>query len=267
MWLCTLPSENRPMKCSTCAVRARLGAGDDLLPGLALPDRAGGDGVGDQRRALRVDLAGADGVVADLGVAHVLVGGHAHRGAVGAQGDVGVLREQAVEGGLARGVDGAAGLRQLHRFQTLGRFEVIVARRQRQTIGRAQGRSTHNLDRQGELARHSLDNHQLLIVLLPEQGDTRLHAGKQLQHHRAHTAKETRAEMALQDVRQFGRRLHGKPLRFGVELFFAGRKQHITTGSIQRLAVGLPGTRVGIKVFVRQELQTVDKNTHHHHIA
>jgi hypothetical protein len=64
---------------------AGLGAGDDLLPGLALPDRAFGDRVGDQRGALRVDLAGADGVVADLGVAHVVVGRHAHRGAVGAQ--------------------------------------------------------------------------------------------------------------------------------------------------------------------------------------
>ncbi len=90
------------------SVRARLGAGDDLLPGLALPDRAFGDGVGHQRRALRIDLAGADGVVADLGVAHVVVGRHAHRGAVGTQADVGVLGEQAVERGLARGVDGAA---------------------------------------------------------------------------------------------------------------------------------------------------------------
>jgi len=42
------------------AVRAGLGAGDDLPPRLALPDRAVGDRVGDQRRALRIDLAGTE---------------------------------------------------------------------------------------------------------------------------------------------------------------------------------------------------------------
>jgi hypothetical protein len=62
-----------------------LRGGDDLLPGGPGPDRAFGDRIGHQRGALGVDLAGADGVVADLGVAHVVIGGHAHRGAVGAQ--------------------------------------------------------------------------------------------------------------------------------------------------------------------------------------
>ena len=62
-----------------------LGAGNDLLPGLALPDRAGGNGVGNQRSALAIDLAGTDGIVANLGIAHVLIGRHADRGAVGAQ--------------------------------------------------------------------------------------------------------------------------------------------------------------------------------------
>jgi hypothetical protein len=106
MWLCTLPSENRPMKWITPAV-AGLGAGDDLLPGLALPDGAVGDGVGHQRRALGIDLAGADGVVADFRIAHVVVGRHAHRGAVGAQADVRVVGEQRSRVGLRRG-DGAA---------------------------------------------------------------------------------------------------------------------------------------------------------------
>jgi hypothetical protein len=63
-----------------------LGTGDDLLPGFALPDGAGGDGVGDQRCALAVDLTGADGVVADFGIAHILVGRHADGRTVGAQG-------------------------------------------------------------------------------------------------------------------------------------------------------------------------------------
>jgi hypothetical protein len=92
------------------AVGSGLGAGHDLLPRLAGPDGAVGDGVGHQRGALGIDLAGADGVVADFRVAHVVVGRHAHRGAVGAQADVRAFGEQAVEGGLAGGGDGAAGV-------------------------------------------------------------------------------------------------------------------------------------------------------------
>jgi hypothetical protein len=84
------------------------GAGDHLLPRLALPDAAVGDGIGHQRRALRVDLAGADRIVADLGIAHVVVRRHADSGTVGAQADIRVVGKQAVEGRLARGGDGAA---------------------------------------------------------------------------------------------------------------------------------------------------------------
>ena len=58
----------------------------DLLPGFALPDGAGGAGVGHQRSALAVDLTGADGVVADFGVAHVGVARHPDGRAVRLQG-------------------------------------------------------------------------------------------------------------------------------------------------------------------------------------
>ncbi len=84
--------------------------GDDLLPGLALPDRTIGNRIGDQRRALAVNLAGADGIVADLGIAHVVVRRHADRRAVGAQANVRIGGEQAVERRLAGGGDGAAGV-------------------------------------------------------------------------------------------------------------------------------------------------------------
>ena len=47
---------------------------------------------------LAIDLPGADGVVADLGVAHVVVGRHAHRGAMGAQRDVDRALAATVEG-------------------------------------------------------------------------------------------------------------------------------------------------------------------------
>ena len=83
-------------------------AGDDLLPGFALPDGAVCDGVGNQRGALGVNLPGADGVVTDFGVAHVIVRRHADRGAVGAQLDVRVVGEEPVEGRLAGGGNRAA---------------------------------------------------------------------------------------------------------------------------------------------------------------
>jgi hypothetical protein len=54
----------------------------DLAPAGVLEDRAGRDGVADQRRALLEDPAAADGVVADLAVAHVLIARHADRAAV-----------------------------------------------------------------------------------------------------------------------------------------------------------------------------------------
>ena len=92
------------------AVDSGLGAGDDLLPGLALPDGTGGDGVGDQRGALTVNLAGADGVVADFRVTHVFVRRHADGGTVGAQTDVRVIGEEAVERWLRGRSDGTAGV-------------------------------------------------------------------------------------------------------------------------------------------------------------
>jgi hypothetical protein len=88
--------------------RPAFGASDDLLPGSALPDRAGSDGVGDQRCALAVDLAGTDGIVTDLGVAHVFVGRHADGDAMGAQGDVRVVGEKTIEGRFSGSRNGTA---------------------------------------------------------------------------------------------------------------------------------------------------------------
>ena len=90
---------------------ARFGTSHDLLPGLALPDGTGSDGICHQRSALRIDLAGADGVVANLGVAHVVVRWHADRRAVGTQADVRVIGEQTVQRRLAGGGNGTANIR------------------------------------------------------------------------------------------------------------------------------------------------------------
>ena len=73
--------------------------------------------------------------------------------------------------------------------------------------------------------------------------------------------------MAFKDVGDLRGWLDGKALGFGVQLSLAGRKHHVAAGGLQRLAVGLPGARVSVKVFMRQELQAIDKNTDHHDIA
>ncbi len=66
----------------------RLGAGDNLAPGGPLPDRTGGNRVGDQRGALAIHLPGPDRVMTHLRVAHVLVGRHAHGSTMRAQRNV-----------------------------------------------------------------------------------------------------------------------------------------------------------------------------------
>jgi len=91
-----------------------LGPCNDLLPGLALPDGAFGDGIGDQSRTLGIHLAGADGIVADFGIAHVVIGGHANGSPVRTQTDVRGFGEEAVQIGFAGSGNGAPdiGLRQ-----------------------------------------------------------------------------------------------------------------------------------------------------------
>ena len=76
---------------------AGLPAGDGLLPGGAREDRARGDRVVHQLRALGEDPAGAQRVVPDLGVAHVLVRREADRLAVRLQRDEQRPGEQRVE--------------------------------------------------------------------------------------------------------------------------------------------------------------------------
>ena len=50
-----------------------LGAGDDLLPRFALPEVAGGDGVGHEGGAPGIDLTGPMARCGRPGIAHVVV--------------------------------------------------------------------------------------------------------------------------------------------------------------------------------------------------
>ena len=80
------------------------------LPGGRTEQRAGLDALIHQPRALRKDLPAAEGVVADLGVAHVSVGGQAHGGAMGLERHMGTGGQQVVEVGGAGVKDRVAGV-------------------------------------------------------------------------------------------------------------------------------------------------------------
>ena len=57
------------------------------------------DGLANQLRTLGVNLAAAQGIVTHLGVAHILIGGQTHSGAMGFQVGVGAGSKQTVQGG------------------------------------------------------------------------------------------------------------------------------------------------------------------------
>ena len=75
------------------------GVGSQLLPGLGLVDGAVFNGLANQLGTLGVDLAAAEGVVTDLGVAHVFVAGQTDSGAVGLQIGVRASCEKIVQSG------------------------------------------------------------------------------------------------------------------------------------------------------------------------
>ena len=73
------------------------GVGQQLLPGSGLIQRAGLNGLADELRALGINLAAAQGIVSNLTVAHIVIGGQADGSAVGLQIRMGAGSEQMVQ--------------------------------------------------------------------------------------------------------------------------------------------------------------------------
>ena len=78
---------------------AGLGIFHQVNPGVGGKQGAVFDGLANQLRTLGVNLAAAQGIVTYLGVAHILIGGQTHGGAMGFQVGVGAGGKQAVQGG------------------------------------------------------------------------------------------------------------------------------------------------------------------------
>ena len=73
------------------------GVGQQLLPGSGLIQRAGLNGLADELRALGINLAAAQGIVSNLTVAHIVIGGQTNGSAVGLQIRMGAGSEQMVQ--------------------------------------------------------------------------------------------------------------------------------------------------------------------------
>ena len=71
--------------------------GQQLLPGSGLIQRAGLNGLADELCALGINLAAAQSIVANLAVAHIVIGGQTNGSAVGLQIRMGAGSEQMVQ--------------------------------------------------------------------------------------------------------------------------------------------------------------------------
>ena len=101
--------------------------GHQLLPGFRSVQRAVFDGLAHQLGTLRIDLAAAQCVVTHLAVAHIVVAGQTHGGAVCLQPGVGAGFQQMIQGGgLCHGYGIAAAAVALadavHNYQNNGFF-------------------------------------------------------------------------------------------------------------------------------------------------
>jgi hypothetical protein len=164
----------------------------------------------------------------------------------------------------------ANGLERTRQLHGLGAFllaQVAVARRQRQAVVGAHGLGRHDIDRQRELVDHAPHDHQLLVVLLAEHGDTRLRAAEQLHHHGADAAKEARAEFAFQDVAKVMGRIHAIFLWLRIHVGFRGGEQHVDALALQLLDVVLQRAWIFVEVLVGAELQPVHEDRRHHGVT
>jgi hypothetical protein len=107
------------------------------------------------------------------------------------------------------------------------------------------------------------DDEELLVVLLSEHGQCRLHHVEELEHHRCHAAKVARPVRAA-EVLGDRRRLDEELLGDRIELALVRREHHVDAERLELREVGSDRARVAVEILGRTELQAVHEDAHHH---
>ncbi len=143
--------------------------------------------------------------------------------------------------------------------------QVAIARAQREAVLGPYGRGTDDLHRQAEILHRGADDRQLLVVLLAEDRDVRLHEVQQLHDDRGDALEVPRTESATEDVRQL-RHVHdraaGRALR--IHLVDRRQEQHVRAELGQQRGIIVRSARVRGKILVRAELQRIHEHACDH---
>ena len=151
---------------------------------------------------------------------------------------------------------------QLGRDASLLGREVGVAGGHGEPVRLPDRRSPDDFHRHVQIIHHATNHQQLLVVLLAENGEIRLHPVEQLGDHRGHTAEEMRPGLGAEPA---GRpldhhpggvvgRVHGTDIRQVDEI----DAELLEPRQISRLV-----PRVAFEILARSELGRIDENRHH----
>ena len=142
--------------------------------------------------------------------------------------------------------------------------QVAVTRRHRQPVGLPHGGHADNARIEIEVVGHLADQHELLVVLLAEEGLIRAHDLQQLQHHREHAGEMCWADGTFEFATEWTR-VNGGARTVGIHHGRSGGEHHFDALIGKQLHVSVEGARVGIEVLTGAELQRVDEDRHHDH--
>ena len=140
-----------------------------------------------------------------------------------------------------------------------------LPRASRKTIRLSYGRRYQHLHAQVEVARHALDNQNLLRILLPENSCVRPARRKELGNDCRHTSEMARSRGAAEPIRQPGY-VHVGHKTVRIHLLDRGRKDHVAACRLDQADISIKVTRVGRIIFVRPKLCGIDKKADNHDI-
>ncbi len=166
------------------------------------------------------------------------------------------VRQRAPGGGLRCGLGQDAV--QLTGRRQFSLRQIGVARRQGQTPAVPFGRCADDLDRQVQVPHEPANDHQLLIILLAENGEVGLNLIEQFGHDQSDAAEHLRSEITFQPQGGAG---HGDAGGEAVGIHFSSRRgeHQVTPGAGQQARVFFLLARVFVQVFMGGELRRIDE--------